>query len=318
VIAIVCDHPNRVKWGKTKAGTVRYRCKTCGKMLTESTEKLGGMRIGMDQATRIIELLVEGMSVSATARICQCDAHTVLDLLVYVGQQCKHFMEEQLQNLHVRSIQCDEIWGMIYCRAKVANERGYFTERGDSYCFTAIERESKLLIAWHLGQRTDAHTQVFCQKLRKATRGKFGLSTDGMNSYPGAIAWNFPGTVDYGQVIKSYGDVGPDAKRKYAPPQIVHVEKRAVFGFPGRDEICTSHCERMNGSIRLFVKRMNRLTYAFSKKWENHEAALALCFAHYNWCRKHKSLKGQTPAMAHGLDADHPWTVRELLESVTA
>jgi len=74
----------------------------------------------------------------------------------------------------------------------------------------------------------------------------------------------------------------------------------------------------MNGSIRNFVKRMGRLTYCFSKKWENHEAAMALFFAHYNWCRKHKSLKGRTPAMANGLDADHPWSVRELLEAVTA
>jgi transposase InsO family protein len=124
--------------------------------------------------------------------------------------------------------------------------------------------------------------------------------------------------VDYGQVIKHFGDVGPDAKRKYSPPQIISVEKRAVMGYPERDQTCTSHCERMNGSIRCFSKRMARLTYCFSKKWENHEAALALLFAHYNWCRKHKSLKGQTPAMAHGLDADHPWTVRELLEAVTA
>ena len=88
------------------------------------------------------------------------------------------------------------------------------------------------------------------------------------------------------------------------------------MGNPDKRRICTSHTERQNGSIRLFVKRMNRLTYAFSKKWENHEAALALYFAHYNFCRQHRTLKGQTPAMASGL-TDHIWTMRELLDKVS-
>ncbi len=318
MIAIVCQHEKRVKWGKTKAGTIRYRCKDCGKMLTESTELFGGMRIGVDKAEQIIELLCECNSVSATARIAKCDIHTVLGLMVYVGQQCKRFMEEQIRNVYVADIQCDEIWQFVFCKARRANERGEFAERGDSYCFTAIERTTKLLVAWHLGQRNDDHTMAFCVKLRNATRGHFHLSTDGMTSYPAAVAWNFSGLVDYGQVIKHFGDNTREDQRKYSPPRIISTERRAIMGFPEYDQTCTSHCERMNGTIRNFVKRMGRLTYCFSKKWENHEAAMALFFAHYNWCRKHKSLKGQTPAMAHGLDADHPWTVRELLEAVTS
>jgi len=86
-----------------------------------------------------------------------------------------------------------------------------------------------------------------------------------------------------------------------------------ILGNPDTDKICTSHCERMNGSIRNFVKRMGRLIYCFSKRWDNHRAALALFFAHYNYCRKHKNLKGQTPAMAHGLTVE-VWSIRELLE----
>jgi hypothetical protein len=71
----------------------------------------------------------------------------------------------------------------------------------------------------------------------------------------------------------------------------------------------------MNGSIRLFTKRMSRLTYAFSKRWDNHLAALGLFFAHYNYCRKHRTLKGLTPAMAHGLPTE-VWSVRKMLEKV--
>jgi transposase-like protein len=139
MIGATCRHKNRIKWGKTKAGTVRYHCKDCGKMMTESTDRLGGMRIGMDQAAKIIEMLCAGVSVSATARIANCDAHPVLDLLVYVGEQCQRFMEEQIRNVYVRDVQCDEIWQFVYCKARTANERGYFVERGDSYCFTVRE-----------------------------------------------------------------------------------------------------------------------------------------------------------------------------------
>jgi IS1 family transposase len=289
-------------------------------MFTESTEKLGGMRIGMDQAARIIELLCEGMSVSATARIAQCDIHTVLELLVYVGNQCKRFMEEKIKNVVVGDVQCDEICQFIYARRRRANELPYSPFVGDSYCYTAIERNTKLLIAWHLGNRDDANAQAFCAKLRRAVRGRrFHLSTDGFNGYISAVDYNFAGLVDYGMVIKHFNEQRTsDARRKYAPASIVRTEKKAIMGIPDKRQTCTSHCERMNGSIRTFVKRMGRLTYCFSKKWENHEAAMALFFSHYNWCRRHKSLKGETPAMASGLDADHPWSVRELLEAVTA
>ena len=77
-------------------------------------------------------------------------------------------------------------------------------------------------------------------------------------------------------------------------------------------KVCTSHVERSNLTMRMMIRRMTRLTNAFSKKWENHEAALALFFAYYNFCRVHLTLK-RTPAMKSGL-ADHVWSLRELLQ----
>jgi hypothetical protein len=90
-----------------------------------------------------------------------------------------------------------------------------------------------------------------------------------------------------------------------------------MHGTMYKEQICTSHVERMNGSIRTFCKRMGRLTYCFSKKWNNHRAALAVMFCHYNYCRSHRSLKGMSPAVAHGL-ATKVWTVREMIETVMA
>jgi hypothetical protein len=75
-------------------------------------------------------------------------------------------------------------------------------------------------------------------------------------------------------------------------------------------------------TIRMGNRRMTRLTNAFSKKWGNHQASIALTFAYYNFCRPHQTLTDATrsegkkrpitPAMAAGL-TDHPWTLEELI-----
>jgi hypothetical protein len=80
---------------------------------------------------------------------------------------------------------------------------------------------------------------------------------------------------------------------------------------PDFERICTSHIERQNLTMRMQIRRLTRLTNAFSKKWENLRAAIALHFAYYNFCRIHSSLR-VTPAMESGL-TDHVWTITELL-----
>ena len=317
MIAAVCKHERKQKHGKTKAGTARLRCKDCGRTFTESTALFDGMRIGMDRAEQIIKLLCEGMSIAATARVTYTDPHTVIDLMVLVGNRCEEFLEAEIQGVHVDDVQVDEIWQFIFCKHRTAELKNYVGGAGDSYCFTGIERNTKLLVAWHLGRRTQADTGTFCAKLRRATTGRFQLSTDGFGAYPQAIVWNFQGKVDYGMLVKTFGEAPKDDRRKYSPATIISAKKRAIYGKPDEDRICTSHAERMNGSIRTFVKRMGRLTYCFSKRWDNHRAALGLFFAHYNFCRKHRSLGRETPAMASGL-ADHAWTVREFLEAIAA
>lgn len=315
MIVIVCQHENRKKSGSTAAGTQRYKCTDCGKRFTASTELFDGMRIGLDRAAKIIELLVEGMSVSAVARITDTDPHTVIDLMVTVGEACGRFMEEEICEVFVDDIQCDELWQFVFCKSSTAATKRYVGGCGDSYCYTAVERNTKLLVAWHMGRRNQESTNAFCRKLAKATTGRFHLSTDGFGPYPAAISWTLGQRVDYGQLIKIFGEQPKEERRKYSPARIISSKKNAVLGKPDKDRICTSHCERMNGSIRNFTKRMARLTYCFSKRWDNHRAALGLFFAHYNWCRKHRTLKGMTPAMAHGL-ATEVWTVRELLQNV--
>jgi IS1 family transposase len=236
--------------------------------------------------------------------------------MVLVGTRCESFMADQIKGVHADEVQCDELWQFVLCKNATAKREKMVGGCGDSYCYTAIERSTKLVITWHMGRRNEAHTDMFAAKLAAATVGRFDLSTDGWASYPMAM-WRHLGTrgVDYGMLVKIFREPEREDRRKYSPSRIIGSKKQRVFGVPDGKKTCTSHSERLNGSIRTFNKRMARLTYCFSKKWNNHRAALGLFFAHYNWCRKHKTLKGQTPAMAHGI-ASHAWTVRQLLDRV--
>jgi hypothetical protein len=100
--------------------------------------------------------------------------------------------------------------------------------------------------------------------------------------------------VDFAQLIKTYGTEGVEAQRRYSPPTVIGTDYQEISGKPSFERACTSHVERSNLSIRMATRRFTRLTNAFSKKWENHEAALALWFAYYNFGRKHMTLK-ETP-----------------------
>lgn len=134
--------------------------------------------------------------------------------------------------------------------------------------------------------------------------------TDGFQPYKSAITTTLSDRCDYARIIKVYRD-NPEADRKYSPAEVSHTEKVPVMGNPDPDRICTSHIERQNLTIRMGMRRLTRLTNAFSKKWDNLWAAYCLHFAYYNFCRIHKTLR-VTPAMEAGI-ASTVWTLADLL-----
>ena len=178
-----------------------------------------------------------------------------------------------------------------------------------------MERNTKLVVAWHFGHRTQWDCDTFCEKLRDATAGHYQVSTDGYGPYKTAVPMQLGGMVDYGMLIKIFSEGTKDDQRKFSPAAISGIRKEVIWGKPDESKICTSHTERQNGTMRNFIKRMARLSYCFSKKWANHEAMLGLYFMHYNYCRTHRTLK-TSPAVATGL-TDHVWAVRELIENVS-
>lgn len=302
------------RFGKDRNGNQRWQCKPCKLTVTDRAEKpLGAMRLAFDKAVPCIKQLMEGCSIRSTERITGVNRDTICNLIVTAGEKAKQLLESRIVDVPVRDVECDEIWGFVGMKEKTRlfqypmSDEGY----GDAWCFIGFESNTKLILSWHVGKRTPEDTHCFMEKLRETVADGFQLTTDGFKPYPNAVHSVFGRTADYAQLIKQYGESDDD--RRYSPPAIVRIDKRVVIGEPSEDRVCTSYVERNNLSIRTFVKRMTRLTCAFSKKWENHEAALALYFAYYNFCWKHSTLK-MTPAMASGL-TDHQWSVEELLKS---
>lgn len=301
------------RFGRHRNGLQRFRCTKCGKTLTEEhTRPLDDMRLPLDRAVPILKLLLEGMSVRSVERVTEVHRDTILRLLVLAGERCQTLMVEKIVNLPVQDVQADEIWGYVFKKEghKWDHEKDV-AEIGDAYCFVGIERTSKLILAWHLGKRDTPSTDTFIGKLRYATGDdRFQLTTDGFKPYIKAVEMYLRDRVDFAQLIKVYG-VSRDGEQRYSPAEVVDSVPVKIMGRPDSDRICTSHIERQNLSIRMGMRRMTRLTNAFSKKWENLQAAYSLWFAFYNFCRVHQTLK-VTPAMESGL-TDHVWSVSEMI-----
>ena len=174
-----------------------------------------------------------------------------------------------------------------------------------------MERHSKLVLNFSLGKRNQATTDAFIEGLRAATSDQpFQITTDGFTPYVSAVNNTLSDRCDFAQLIKVYRAT-PEGERRYSPAEVVSTERVPVIGNPDTRRVCTSHVERQDLTIRMAVRRLTRLTNAFSKKFENLWAAYCLHFAYYNFCRIHSSIR-VTPAMEAKI-TDHVWDLAELL-----
>jgi transposase-like protein/IS1 family transposase len=307
-----CQSPAK-KNGRDRRGNQRYRCLTCSKRFAERPARpLGVMRLPVEKAELVLHLLTEGCSVRAVERITGTEKRTILRLLAQVGAGCERMLTERVKDVPVQDVQADEVWSWVRCK-QGTKERKKITDpdAGDAFCYIALEKNTKLVLAWHLGRRTALDTDHFMEKLATATSGRLQLTTDGFNAYPNAVEYNFGTRVDFGQLVKEFAGAGGEEQRRYAPPRLIGAEKISVQGNPDEARICTSHVERANWTLRGHLRRMTRLSNGFSRKRANLRASLALFFAYYNFCRMHKSIR-MTPAMAAGITRK-PWTMADLL-----
>jgi transposase-like protein/IS1 family transposase len=293
------------KFGKHRNGLRRYQCRQCKRTFTEPHEKLEGMHTDLDKAADVLKLLVEGCSVSSVERITGMHHGTILKLLVVAGEKCEAVMGRLIRNVPVTDVQCDVLW--VFIRKKEAHKRpqeAHDNTIGDAYTFVAIERKTKLVLNFALGRRDKATTDIFIEGLRAATSPqRFQITTDGFQPYINAIDDTLLDRVDYGMLIKVYA-APREGEQRYSPGEVVEAVPKPILGNPDPAKICTSHIERQNLTMRMQIRRLTRLTNAFSKKWANHWAALCLHFAWYNFCRTHKTIR-VTPATGSGDRGSH-------------
>jgi transposase-like protein/IS1 family transposase len=297
------------RFGVHRNGLRRFRCLPCKRTYTEQHERLLGGYLPDAKVTLALQLLLEGNSIRSTERITGLDRNTIMSLLVRAGERCAALMDSKMRNLPCKRLEFDEIWGFVGKKQRNV-KLGDSDQVGSFWTWCAIDADTKLVPAFHIGQRKTKDAIAFCSNVHGRMRDRVQVSTDGFPGYIQAMARSFGKDVDYGQIIKIYG-THEFGERKYSTSGVLSAEKVICNGKPNVDLISTSYVERLNASTRLFMRRMTRLTLAFSKKYENFEAAMALHFAYYNFCRVHRTLK-VTPAMAANL-TDHIWTIAELI-----
>jgi len=265
-----------------------------------------------DKRETVIRCLVDGASIRATERIAGVHRDTILRLLVNVGAGCERLLDEQMRNLPCRRLQVDEIWGYVGKKQRHLTVEDDPTRTGDTWTFVAIDADTKLVPVYRIGKRDYATAVDFLSDLAGRLTNRVQLSSDALAAYVYASEQAFGANVDYGQIVKSY-EAEAFGPGRYSPPHVVGAVRTPIIGEPAMAHISTSFIERQNLTMRMNIRRLTRLTNAFSKKIENLQAAVALHFAHYNFCRVHQTLR-VTPAMQAGL-AGHVWSVKEIVEA---
>ena len=235
------------------------------------------------------------------SRVTGVSINTVTKLLVDAGSACAEFHSEMVRNVKAQRVQCDEIWSFTYAKERhVLSAKAAPMRAGDTWTWTALDADSKLIISWLVGPRVKDAARMFMYDLcTRLGSSPVQITTDGLKAYVDAVRENFGESVDFAQLVKLYGPA-PQGQHRYSPPECLGAIKQPVFGNPDPDYISTSFVERQNLTMRMQMRRFTRLTSGFSKRFQNHCHALAIYFVWYNWIRRHATLKA-TPAMAAGL-----------------
>ncbi len=268
-------------------------------------------RLTSMKRAQVVAALVDGVGINATTRMTNVSKPTVLKLLADLGTACLAYQDRAVRNIRTRRIQVDEVWQFVYAKAKnvPAEKQGIFGH-GDVWTWIAIDADTKLVPSWRIGPRDAGAAYELMMDLAERVTGRVQLTTDGFKVYMDAVEDAFGADIDYAMLHKVYG-VDSQAEKRYSPATILSTTSVVIRGEPNPKHISTCCVERQNLTMRMSMRRFTRLTNGFSKKLENHAAAVALHYMHYNFARIHKTLR-VTPAMAAGI-ANHVWSIEEIV-----
>jgi IS1 family transposase len=264
---------------------------------------------------QILSMLCEGASMRSVSRLADVSINTVAKLLVDAGRVCAQFHDETVRGLRSKRVQVDEIWSFTYAKKKnltpeIAEKVG---GAGDTWTWTALDADSKLIVSWLVGARDAAYANAFINDVAERVTGRIQLTSDGHKPYLEAVEGAFGADVDYAVLQKLYG-ADPENEKRYSPAKCIGVDCKIVTGDPNPKHISTSYVERQNLTMRMHMRRFTRLTNAFSKKFENHVHMVALYTVFYNFTKIHKTTR-VTPAMAAGL-MDRVWDMADVVRLI--
>lgn len=268
-------------------------------------------RLDATRRAQVIASLCEGNSIRSTVRLTGVAKNTVVKLLVELGAACSEYQDKVFRKLTLKRIQCDEIWAFCYAKEKnLPAEKQNIFGYGSVWTWVAIDADTKLIPCWMIGGRDASTANAFMHDLASRLASRVQLTTDGHKLYLDAVDYGFGIDVDYAMLVKLYGDT-LESEKRYSPAQCIGCKRESIVGNPDPKHISTSYAERSNLSMRMSMRRFTRLTNGFSKKIDNHAAAIAIYFMYYNFVRVHKTLR-VTPAMAVGV-TDRLWEISDVV-----
>ncbi|HEX2764612.1 MAG TPA: helix-turn-helix domain-containing protein [Allosphingosinicella sp.] len=257
-------------------------------------------KLALKSRVQILNLLCEGMSMRAVARVTDVSFNTVAKLLVDAGTVCAEMHDELVRDVKSERIECDEIWAFNYCKQRtVATAKAAPAEAGDIWTWTGIDADSKLIVSYLVGDRSGQAAIELMDDLRARLANRVQITTDGHKAYLDAVEGAFGGDVDYAQIIKMYGAT-PGGAGRYSPAECTGIQKVRIEGNPDIKKVSTSYVEVHNKTMRMHMRRFTRLTNGHSKKVANHAHMVALYTLFYNFIRTHGKLR-MSPAMAAGI-----------------
>lgn len=283
----------------------------------ESSHNRGMNKLPLAKRVQILAMLCEGSSMRSISRVADVSINTVSKLLVDAGKACAAFHDETVRNVASKRVQVDEIWSFTYAKQRnVGAAKKAPEQAGDTWTWTALDADSKLILSFFVGGRDGECAMWFMDDVRARLANRVQLTSDGHKAYLEAVEGAFGGDIDYAMLIKLYGAVPESAKGRYSPAECIGARKERIEGNPDMAHVSTSYSERQNLTMRMQMRRFTRLTNAFSKKFENHAHMVALYTVWYNFVKMHKSLK-MTPALAAGV-ADRLWNMEDIAALVEA
>ena len=266
---------------------------------------------------RILHVLCEGQSIRSITRVTGASKNTVAKLLCDAGRICMAYHDANVRNVSVQRVQVDEIWSFTYAKQKnVAAAKAASARDGDTWTWTAIDADTKLIVSYFVGGRDGECAMWFMDDLASRLANRVQLTSDGHRAYLEVVEGAFGCDIDYAIINKIYGTGTGSASGRYNPAECIGVKKERIEGNPGTAHVSTSYVERNSLTTRMHMRRVTPLINGFSKKIENHAYAVALRMMYYNFVRLHSKLR-VTPAMAAGV-TDRLWEVSDIVALVEA